>query len=340
MKWHSDAHRLALLELHDSGRLQRRERHREVWDWLSQLSWTRRTTRRDELAIVDEGRCELEMMLTTRWPQWRETRERLASANLPISHEGWKRLQDEERAKGITLLPPHLNTKTASAMVGPHSKARLTDRRIEALGDVELTRDGIVRLRPNVGLRLARSGTSIDASTLVSIAGEVVLNERALTSGTVVTGRRPAAALLVENLGPYLDLQAPANWMTIHVPGWNTVTVKLLLDQLSATPLVHFGDLDPDGALIVAHLRRSYPRLTWAVPGFWNEHVPDRARRTSWPDDLVLDGAPALVHELKQSGLWLEQEAIVLDARLTKGLEEALHGDGGEHAQGPWTETS
>ena len=325
MNWDSDEHRLALLELYDSGRLRGREGQREVWTWLGSLSCTRRTTRRDELALVDSRRNDLETMLDRRWPQWRETRERLASANQPITHEGWKALQDEDRAKGAGSLPPRLNTKTATAIVGPHSKARLTDRRREALGDVELTRDGIVRLRPNVGLILKRGKSSIHASTLESVTGEVVLNERALTSGTVLAGRQPAAALLVENLGPYLDVQVPEDWMIIHVPGWNTATVKQVLDQLGSVPLVHFGDLDPEGVEIVTHLRRSYPRLRWAVPAFWKEYVPERARRKRWPEDIALDGAPALVHELKQSSLWLEQETITLDPRLLAALEQATH---------------
>ena len=326
MNWNSDEHRLALLELHDGGRLRRREGQRDVWTWLAELSWTRRTARRDELALVEGRHGDIEAMLDTRWPQWRKTREQLTRANLPITHEGWKALQDEKRAKGAGSLPPRLNTKTATAIVGPHSKARLTDRRREALGDVELTRDGIVRLRPNVGLILKRGKSSIHASTLESVTGEVVLNERALTNGTVLAGRQPAAALLVENLGPYLDVQVPEDWMIIHVPGWNTATVKHVLDHLGSVPLVHFGDLDPDGVEIVAHLRRSYPRLRWAVPTFWKEYVPNRARQKAWPADIALDGAPALVHELKQSSLWLEQETIVLDPRLPNALERALHG--------------
>ena len=329
MNWDSDEHRLALLELHDGGRLRRREGQRDVWAWLAELSWTRRTARRDELALVEGRRGDLEAMLDTRWPQWRETRERLASANLPITHEGWKALQDEDRAKGTGPLPPRLNTKTATAVVGPHSKARLTAERRQALGDVELTRDGIVRLRPNIGLILERGESSIEASTLASLAGEVVLNERSLTSGTVLAGRQPAAALLVENLGPYLDVQVPEDWMIIHVPGWNTATVKHVLDQLGSVPLVHFGDLDPEGVEIVAHLRRSYPRLRWAVPAFWKEFVPDRAQRKNWPEDIALDCAPALVHELKQSSLWLEQETIVLDPRLANAFQRTLEVDGG-----------
>ena len=95
----------------------------------------------------------------------------------------------------------------------------------------------------------------------VDVAGEVVLNERALRDETRLTGARPAAALLVENLGPYMDLRVPEDWIVIHVPGWNTANAMLVVDQLEDDPVLHFGDLDPDGAKIVGHLKREYPRL-------------------------------------------------------------------------------
>lgn len=47
----------------------------------------------------------------------------------------------------------------------------------------------------------------------VDVAGEVVLSERALRDETRLTGARPAAALLVENLGPYMDLRVPEDWI-------------------------------------------------------------------------------------------------------------------------------
>ena len=128
----------------------------------------------------------------------------------------------------------------------------------------------------------------VDASLFVAIAGEVVLNERALRDGTRLTGVRPSAVLLVENLGPYMDVSAPEDWMIIHVPGWNTITAKQVLDQLEDIPILHFGDLDPQGAEIVSHLRKQYPRLRWVVPSFWSECVPHRAQKQPWPSDLDL----------------------------------------------------
>ena len=325
MMWERDENRLAVVELVHTERLKRRENQREAWEWLAQLRWTKATGRRDELALAAGMRSEIEEVLDRRWPEWRGARTRLVEAGLPVTHEGWKALQDTERAGRAGTLPRRLNAKTAAAYVGPHSKAGLTDARRTALAGSEVTRDGIVRLRPNNGLMLEAADRRVDASMFVDIAGEVVLNERALRDGTRLTGVRPSAALLVENLGPYVDVPAPDNWMVIHVPGWNTATATLVMDQLDGIPILHFGDLDPQGAEIVSHLRRQYPRLRWVVPEFWKECVPDRALKRPWPRDLDLTGAPTLVHELKDSRLWLEQETITLDPRLPGAIEQEAH---------------
>ncbi len=89
---------------------------------------------------------------------------------------------------------------------------------------------------------------------IIDIAGEMVLTERALHDGTRLTARLPSVALLVENLGPYIDVRVPEDWI---VPGWNTATARLVLDQLEDIPLLHFGDLDPQGAGIANHLKNT-----------------------------------------------------------------------------------
>ena len=133
------------------------------------------------------------------------------------------------------------------------------------------------------------SGTRrIDAFLFVAIAGEVVLNERALRDGPRSPVCDQTLRSLVENLGPYMDVPAAEDWMVIHVPGWNTITAKRVLDQLEDIPILHFGDLDPQGAEIVSHLRKQFPRLRWMVPSFWSECVPHRAQKQPWPSDLDL----------------------------------------------------
>ena len=323
--WNDDANRMAILELHHSGTLRRRERQHAAWAWLSELPWTTRTRRRNEIAVVGARHAELEAMLDTRWPEWREVARRLAEAGLPITHSGWKRLEDEERATASVHLPQRLHHKTAAAQIASHSKAALTGTRRGALKGVALTHDGIVRLRPNPGLVLRAGPVEIEAARVAAVTGEVVLTERALLDGTRLSGTPPTAVILVENLGPFVDMAVPDGWMAMHVPGWNTSTARRLLDGIDASiELVHFGDLDPEGVQIANHLRTNYPRLRWAVPDFWRECIPMKAQTGKWPRDENVSDGPALVQELKQSGLWLEQETISLDPRLPDALEDVL----------------
>jgi hypothetical protein len=147
--------------------------------------------------------------------------------------------------------------------------------------------------------------------------------ERALLDGLAFEGT-VRAILLVENLGAWRDLSPPPGWLLAHVPGWDTATVGHLLDRVSGIPVVHFGDLDPNGVRIMLHLRGRAPHLKWFVPEFWFELVNTDGLRARWPQDLDLDFAPAQVRELAMRGLWLEQERIVLDPRMAGALEAAL----------------
>jgi hypothetical protein len=318
--WDRHEHRLALLELAVSGRLGRRKSQHQAWEHLAELPWTRRTGRRDELAIVESRRRELEMLLTQVWPEWAVVAAELKGAGLPISMQGWLRLQDIDRARVAKGLPSRLNHRTATALVGPHSKATLSTPRREALAGLDVMHDGTLRLRTPDGLAVRRGEQELDCTTIGGILGEVVLTERALADGTVLTGRLPKALLLVENLGAYLDIPAPPGWLLAHVPGWDTRTAKLLLQQLRDVPAAHFGDLDPNGVRIMRHMREVRPDLHWVVPEFWTEYLAKGGLRASWPSDLAIDDLPLLVKQLASSGMWLEQELIVLDPRLSQSL--------------------
>ena len=109
--------------------------------------------------------------------------------------------------------------------------------------------------------------------------------------------------------------------------GWDTATVGHLLDRVEDVPVVHFGDLDPNGVRIMLHLRKRAPNLKWFLPEFWFELVDVCGLPTRWPEDLDLDFAPAPVRELAARGLWLEQERIVFDPRMPDALRAALAGE-------------
>ncbi|MDW7710789.1 MAG: hypothetical protein SCH98_09960 [Deferrisomatales bacterium] len=323
--WSDEAHRLALLELWATGCLKRRKNQGDAWYELSELPWTRRTSRRDELALDEGHRRDLERLLDRSWPDWRDLLTELERHDLSLDLHGWKTLQQRRRADGLPeILPDRLNQRTATAALGSHSKATLGERLRQALGPLEVTRDGLIRIRPNEGLLVERGSETWSATMLAGFLGELALTERALRDGTTLGGTLPTALLLVENVGFYIDVPAPPRWMVAHVPGWNTATTRLLFDALPTVPVVHFGDLDPNGVRIVAHLQLLRPDLLWAVPDFWEEQISLRGLRCDWPSDLDLTAAPALVQRLAREGMWLEQEALALDPRLTGYLKEIL----------------
>ena len=321
--WERDEDRLALLELIECGRLRRRKGQLDAWDQLEHLPWTRTSGRRDELILAPERSGPIIELLDRVWPTWREHAAALREAELLPTPRDWQALQDRQRAAELGELPPRLNRRTATAAVGPDSKATLNERRIMALGDTQLTRDSAVRMRPPRGMRLRRDAAVFEADELAELLGEVTITERALRDGTRIEGR-VEAVLTVENLGPFEDMPLPEGWLGVHVPGWNTATLDLVLDHLDATPLIHFGDLDPAGVRIIRHLRGRWPRLRWFVPELWREYLARGGQRMDWPAELDLGDAPELVRELREQGLWLEQELIVLDPRLVGALERSL----------------
>ncbi len=323
--WERMEDRLSLLELLASGKLKRRATQSEAFDWLSELSWTRATGRRDELTLVPEKRSELVSLLDLVWSSWQTEQVALLVAGLPPTPVGWAQLGDRRRAEALPPLPDRVNRHTAAAVTARGAKSSLTAGRIDALSAVEITEDGVARLRPPPGLLAHRGTQSISLDEVIAVFDEVGVSDRALRDGVWFEGQIEAV-LLVENLGAWRDMPRPGRWMLVHVPGWNTTTVRQLVAKLGDVPVVHFGDLDPNGVRIQWHLREYLPRLGWLVPSWWSELVPLHAQHREWPDDLDLGGAPPLVAELAASGRWLEQERVVLDPRLPEAMDQVLAG--------------
>lgn len=323
MIWESDNTRLALLELLSRGELKRRRTQIKAYDTLAELPWTRATGRRDEISVVEERRTDLVGLIDRVWPAWRDVLTDLVAAGLPPTPDGYGRLLDMERAAAIPELPERINRRTAASLTGSHSKASLTEARRSALGETDPTHDGSIRLRPPAGLSARTANGVVDLSGIAAVLGEVSIPERALLDGLAFDGTI-RAVLLVENLGAWRDLSPPPRWLLVHVPGWDTATVGHLLDRIAGIPVVHFGDVDPNGVRIMLHLRRRAPNLKWFLPEFWFELAEACELRAMWPQDIDLDFAPAQVRALAARGLWLEQERIVLDPRMADALELAL----------------
>lgn len=318
--WEMPQQKIALLELLVRGTLKRRLAQAEAYDMLAGLPWTRATRRRDCIALAETRRDEVVRLLERVWPDWETAWTELRGAGLPPTPDGWKRLEDARRADHIPALPRRLNRRTALALAGPHSKARLTPRRRAALDGTQTTHDGLLRLRPPQGL-LARTATdTLDLWELARSLGEAPIPERAFLDGLKLEGPLHAV-LLVENLGAWRDLPTLEGWLIAHVPGWDVTTVMHLLDQIKPDiPVVHFGDLDPNGVRIFLKLRKRRPALKWFIPGFWMECAAPRPLKHPWPARLVLGEVPPLVRNLARQRLWLEQEPLVVDGRISAAL--------------------
>jgi hypothetical protein len=199
-----------------------------------------------------------------------------------------------------------------------HSKSPLDADAAARLGPLVVTGDDVVRLRPHAGLALRR-GERVDLDP-AALTGEVALPERALLDGVTFDGPPPRLVLTVENLGAYVDLPKPADVLAIWLPGWNSPLALRVLDLLASAPHAHFGDLDPEGAAIVAHLRARGRSVRWFVPAFWAEYESTHALPCLAPWPPPDPDWPPLVRRLAAAGRWLEQEAVVPDPRLAGAL--------------------
>ena len=322
--WQTPQQRIALLELLVQGTLKRRASQTKAYDTLTELSWIRATGRRDQIALVESRRPELVALLERVWPDWQEALAALSAGGLSPTPDGWARLEDSRRAGRLQTLPARLNRRTATALTAPHSKAVLTPRRQAALAGTETTHDGLLRLRPPRGLRAQTARGVLDLWELAHFLGEAPVPERAFLDGLTLEGPL-RAVLLVENPGAWRDLPVLDGWLYAHVPGWDIVTVVHLLTQVKPeVPVVHFGDLDPNGVRIFLKLRELRSDLRWFVPSFWAECVEPRKLKQPWPATLDLRHAPKLVHDLVDKGLWLEQEPLVVDSRIGSALESIV----------------
>ncbi len=319
--WQTPQQRIALLELLVLGTLKHRAAQADAYRTLAELPWTRMTGRRNQIALIETHRAKLTALMERVWPDWETVQGELTAEDLPPTPDGWARLEDIRRAKQLPTLPARLNHRTATALTAPHSKATLTPRRQAALAGTQTAHDGLVRLRPPRGLCARTAHDTLDLWQLARSFGEVAIPERAFLDGLVLEGELHAV-LLVENPGAWRDLPAPEGWLIAHVPGWDTTTVIHLLDQIDPlVPLLHFGDLDPNGARIFLKLRQRRPGLQWFIPTFWAERVSPRKLKRPWPATLNLLHAPELIQELAAKGLWLEQEPLVVDDRIVAALE-------------------
>jgi hypothetical protein len=152
----------------------------------------------------------------------------------------------------------------------------------------------------------------------------VILPERALLDGIRASGILPKVVMTVENLGPFVDMPQPKEFLLIHQPGWNTPLSLKLLQTLGPEQLwYHFGDLDPEGLAIYQHLNRAGRKARLFIPSVWDEYEEVFARHLSqdWPGAIVEAFSEPLLKRLFAANTWLEQEPIILDERFEREMD-------------------
>lgn len=313
--------RLALLALARGEPLREAGWNAQTLRWLDERRWVRREGK-SRTWVLDRGHeADLFVLLDRAWADWRQADTALRTSSLPCTPDGWQRHQDQARRERFSRSrrPLILARRTAAAALRGDSKSQSELDREPALDGCTLDDAGVARIRPSRGLRLQLGPRELDAAEISAVTGDIALSERALARGLQLTWTLPRAVLTVENPSAYVDLPEIDELLVVLLPGVDQRAGLRLVAQLPGVPWAHFGDLDPAGLELFRRCQRQRADCVWWVPGWWEELIDTHGREgASWPAEL--GAVPPLVEMLAQRGLWLEQEPLVLDARLEDEL--------------------
>ncbi|MGA7877989.1 MAG: hypothetical protein WCA08_20190 [Desulfoferrobacter sp.] len=323
MDWNNIEYHAAILRLLLDGILKRTSKVQPLVDYLMELGWITQSPRLSELALNQHGAARLPDLLDRVWPAWRQTFQQLRDSDLPATADGLLQLTRQNRL--LPPLPRRLHHKTYAAMAGDHSKSHSAKSLLPS--GVELTTDGVLRLRANDGLILWFGDHRVCCDNWMAAVGEVILTERAILDGLRVSGRLPDLVMTVENLGPFVDMPKPKTFLLVHQPGWNTLLSLQFLRVLGPEVLwYHFGDLDPEGLAIYQHLNHQDLNVRLFIPSFWKEYEDAFAQTLSggWPPSIKKSFEKPFLKKFFARNVWLEQEPIILDERFERELNRLI----------------
>lgn len=288
---------------------------------LIRLGWTRREGR----LLVAADSAELIARLERLSPGIRRAALQVRELGLdPFDPAGYRLAA--RVAQGMPPVPAQLSRKVASAVLTPHSKHPLSDAEAARAGIIRLLGDGLFRARSAGPLEFsAAGGASVDVARLTASLGEAALPERFLVR-CECTSDAPSAIAFVENSGAFTELPLPPGLLALHTPG-NDVGAARILRLLPGVPVIHFGDWDQRGreaaARVEAEARSTGSPFRWLCPPWLTDYFATHAmtaKNTPWKrpfDDLTTH-----VQWLAERGMWIEQEAVILDPRLPANLTD------------------
>lgn len=273
--------------------------------------WIEPTGRKDEWRVRSDAAPNLEKRLAEISPGWREDFQFLRSIKRdPYDPRAIEALPALKRQRTVASMLNRRNWNAAAGL-GPKHEPQIASTAM-------LTRDWILRFRPNVGLRGSFGDQVVDFHETASRLTECVVPERLWLRFQGFGGTLPRLTVTCENLGAYIDLVLPDTVMAIYSPGADIEAAAALLKRLPNTRWIHFGDIDPDGLAIAENLSRETGReLHLYIPSFAEDYLPGRPVETPWhkaPDS-------PLFTELRRTQKRIFQEVFMLDHRL--GLELA-----------------
>jgi hypothetical protein len=279
--------------------------------------WIEPTGRKSEWRVRNGTISPLEARLCELAPFWREDFQFLRSINQdpydPRVIEALPTLKKQKTVTGII----NRRTWNAAAGLGPKHKPQIAPTAI-------LTRDWVLRFRPNRGLRGVFAGQEVSFDEMASVLTECTVPERLWLRFTKFNGELPKLIVTCENLGSYIDLPLPDEAMAIYSPGADIEAAAAFIKQLPEIKWLHFGDIDPEGLEIAENLAKETRRqLNLYIPSFAEEYLPGRPVETRWN---TLPDLP-LFRELGRTQKRIFQEVFMLDSRLGDEIAAMARGD-------------
>ena len=275
--------------------------------------WLRQGNRRGQWIMREEAADQLQARLGQLLPSWDEDFALLrAHARDPMDPKSiacLPALRRQARAGGL------VNRRNWNAVAGLGPK-RQSVFATEAI----LTKDWIMRLRPNQGLTACWEAWETDLAVMAQTWTECLIPQRLWMGLRNLGGNHPRCVITCENLGAYIDLPLAPDMMAVYAPGRDTEPAVHLLSELPDTPWLHFGDLDPEGVVIAEQIAHASDRkVSMYIPTFAMEYL-DLAQKKGVEWGNVPDHPVFAV--LKHQGLGIFQEVFMLDPRLKEDLSQ------------------
>lgn len=309
-----DAAEIACLaRLLETGTIRSGRKNEALIQRFETARWVMLGSRKEEWELRSGKAPDLENRLSILLPTWRADFELLRSIG-----------RDNFDASDIAALPMLRRNKNSSGRMvnrrnwnaavgqGPKHKAKIPSQSL-------LTKDWVLRFRPNKGLEGVNDKGRINLSEMASEWTECVIPERAWVDFKEFSGVLPRVVITCENLGAYIDLPASESTLVIYSPGADTEAAVALLKMFPTAMWMHFGDLDPEGIDIAKRIAGEIGRDMKLLIPFFAEEYLDAAKpvETAWGE---IPDIPLLM-ALKEKERRIFQEVFMLDGRLLEALE-------------------